>query len=75
MTLAKSFKVEFLSTALSVDGSFQWISNTFRYRTTEEATQHFDYLRGQGAPAVESRVVATDEPVNVTFENGKSAPV
>jgi hypothetical protein len=75
MAFAKSFKVEFLSSSLSADGSYQWIGNAYRYRTTEEAVQHFDYLRGIYASAIQSRVVATDDPINVAFENGKSSRV
>jgi hypothetical protein len=70
-----SFKIEFLSSALSADGSFQWVSNAYRYRTTKEAFEHFDYLRGAGAPAIQTRVMATEDRINVSFENGKSARI
>lgn len=70
-----SYKVEFLTSALSVDGTAQWVSNAYRYRTTKEATQHFEYLGGAGAPSTEHRVVETDDQVNASFEDGKSSRV
>jgi hypothetical protein len=68
-----SYKVEFLTSALSVDGSPEWRANAYRYRSATEASQHFAYLRGDGAPSIEHRVVEIDEPVNAAFEDGRSS--
>jgi len=56
----ESFKAE-----VQADSSGTWASNALRFATTEEAEAYAEDLASRWTLVRETRVVASDDPVNV----------
>lgn len=53
-----------------VDGSGKWYGNALRFATKEEAEANVQNLASRWFSVRDTRVVASDDPVNYKWENG-----
>lgn len=68
---ATSYRPEVMVRGDDADSNGQWVSNTLRFATPGEADGYLKEVEVRWVSVRQIRVVACNDPVNVTWQDGK----